>query len=80
MNTRKIKLIWDFRGPVAEKTAEHHELHLKEFLNAEKLSLDITGVTHINDFYSLAFLVVEETEMLKVRDALKPHRGEIFTN
>tara|TARA_R110000796_G_scaffold104102_1_gene213795 strand:+ start:183502 stop:183744 length:243 start_codon:yes stop_codon:yes gene_type:complete len=80
MNSRKIKLIWDFRGPAAEKTAEHHEKHLKEFLNSEKLTHAITGYTHINDMYSLAFLVVEESEMLKVRDALKPHRGEIFTN
>ncbi len=28
---RKIKLIWDFRGPASAKTAEHHEIHLKEF-------------------------------------------------
>lgn len=80
MPTRKIKLIWDFRGPAAEKTAVHHEKHLKEFLNSEKLSLDITGVVHINDLYSIAFLVVEEAEMLNVRDALKPHRGEVFND
>ena len=28
---RKLKLIWDFRGPDALKTAEHHEIHLKEY-------------------------------------------------
>jgi len=78
MTTRKIKLIWDFRGPAAEKTAAHHEVHLKEFLHSENLSLDITGMTRINEMHSLAFLVVEENEMLKVRDALKPHRAEVF--
>ena len=26
---KKIKLIWDFRGPESAKTAEHHEIHLK---------------------------------------------------
>ena len=26
----KIKLIWDFRGPVAEKTAQHHLKHLHQ--------------------------------------------------
>ena len=36
---RKIKLIWDFRGQAAAKTAEHHEIHLKEFLETEKYSL-----------------------------------------
>jgi hypothetical protein len=40
---RKIKLIWDFRGPTAAKTAEHHEIHLKEYSAIEKLPLNITG-------------------------------------
>tara|TARA_R110000868_G_scaffold208629_3_gene458173 strand:- start:418 stop:660 length:243 start_codon:yes stop_codon:yes gene_type:complete len=79
MNAKKIKLIWDFRGPAAEKTAEHHEKHLIEFIAAEKLNLNITGYEHLNDMYSIAFLVVEDQELLKVRDALKPHRGEIYS-
>ena len=29
--SRKIKLIWDFRGEAAAKTAEHHDIHLKEY-------------------------------------------------
>src|SRR5690606_1132164 len=29
---KKLKLIWDFFGPDAKKTAEHHEIHLKEFI------------------------------------------------
>ncbi|WP_158975906.1 hypothetical protein [Cellulophaga sp. L1A9] len=78
MSSKKIKLIWDFRGPAAAKTAEHHVIHLKEFIATEKLQLNITDVLHLNDMYSLAFLVVEESEMLIVRDALKPHRGEIY--
>lgn len=75
---RKIKLIWDFRGQAASKTAEHHEIHLKEFIQIEKLSLNITGFTVINDMYAFAFMVVEEKDMITVRDVLKPHRGEIF--
>jgi hypothetical protein len=75
---RKIKLIWDFRGPAAGKTAEHHEKHLKEFIALEKLKLEITGYQHINDLYSLAFLVVEEPSMIAVRDALRPHRAEVY--
>lgn len=75
---RKIKLIWDFRGEVASKTAEHHEIHLKEFILAEKFELNITGFEVLNEMQALAFMVVEETDMLSVRDALKPHRGEIF--
>ncbi len=75
---KKIKLIWDFRGPDAQKTAEHHEIHLKEFIQKEKLENDITGVMKIEDLYSLAYLVVNESEMISVRDALKPHRGEWY--
>ncbi|NJM80736.1 MAG: hypothetical protein HC854_16020 [Flavobacterium sp.] len=77
---RKIKLIWDFRGLAATKTAEHHEIHLKEYIQIEKLSLNITGFKVINEFYAIAFMVVEEQNMIPVRDALKPHRGEIFND
>ena len=75
---RKIKLIWDFRGPAAGKTAEHHEKHLKEFIAFENLDLDITGFQHINEMYSLAYMVVEESNMIAMRDALKPHRAEVY--
>lgn len=75
---RKIKLIWDFRGPAAGKTAEHHEIHLKEFIAIEKLDLNITGFQHMNEMYSLAYMVVEESNMITMRDALKPHRAEVY--
>jgi hypothetical protein len=76
--SRKIKLIWDFRGPAAEKTAEHHEIHLKEYIAIEKLALNITGFKIINDMHAIAFMVVTDENMIAVRDALKPHRGEVF--
>lgn len=76
--SRQIKLIWDFRGPAAAKTAEHHEIHLKEYINIEKLSPNITGFKIIDELYALVFMVVNEENMIPVRDALKPHRGELF--
>lgn len=76
--SRKIKLIWDFRGSTAAKIAEHHEIHLKEFIEAEKLELNITGFEIYNDMYAIAFMVVNEEKMIEVRDALKPHRGEVY--
>jgi hypothetical protein len=75
---RKIKLIWDFRGPAAAKTAEHHEKHLKEYIAIEKLPLGITGFQVVNDMHAIAFMVVTDIEMIAVRDALKPHRGELY--
>jgi hypothetical protein len=77
--SKKIKLIWDFRGPVAAKTAEHHEIHLKEYIQKEKIALNITGFNLIHEMHAIAFMVVEEENMIAVRDALKPHRGEIYS-
>jgi hypothetical protein len=76
--SRKIKLIWDFRGHASAKTAEHHEIHLKEFLIKENYPIQITGFKVINEMYAVAFLVVEEKDMILFRDTLKPHRGEVF--
>lgn len=75
---KKIKFIWDFRGPAALKTAEHHEIHLKEYIAIEGLSINVTGFSMLNDMHSIAYMVVEESSMIPLRDALKPHRGEIY--
>jgi len=75
---RKLKLIWDFRGPNALRTAEHHEIHLKEYIVIQKLDISITGVEKFNDMHAIAFLVVNETNMKPIRDRLKPHRGQVY--
>jgi hypothetical protein len=75
---KKIKLIWDFRGPTAAKTAEHHEIHLKEFIIKEELPLNITGFEIKNDLHAIAYLIIIQDDMIKVRDLLKPHRGEVY--
>lgn len=76
---RQIKLIWDFRGPAAAKTAEHHEIHLKEYIISEKIELSITGFEIITEMHAIAFMVVTDENMISVRDALKPHRGEVYS-
>jgi len=76
---RQIKLIWDFRGETSAKTAEHHEIHLKEYINIEKLPLNITGFEIKNEMHAIAFMVVSDENMISVRDTLKPHRGEIYS-
>ncbi len=76
--SRQVKLIWDFRGPAAAKTAEHHEIHLKEYIAIEKLPLNITGFEIKNEMHAIAFMVVTDENMIAVRDSLKPHRGEIY--
>ena len=75
---RKIKLIWDFRGEASAKTAEHHEIHLKEYIAIEMFPINITGFEIKNELYAIAFMVVTDENMIPVRDALKPHRGEVY--
>ena len=77
---RKLKLIWDFRGPDAMKIAEHHEKHLKEFIRSENTDLNITGYQQLSELHSIAYMVVTEDEMKPIRDALRPHRGTLYND
>lgn len=74
---RKIKLIWDFKGPTGLGTAKHHCIHLKEFAELEKLTYHAIDSEEVNPMWAIAFIVVDEKDMLTYRDALKPHRGEV---
>lgn len=76
---RKLKLIWDFRGPTAQKTAEHHLIHLKEYIAIEKLDISITETEDLNEVHSIAYLVIDEDKMKPIRDALRPNRGQVYT-
>jgi hypothetical protein len=78
--SKQIKLIWDFKGPNAEKTAEHHTVHLNDFLTTNAMDLKITGTEKLDDYQFLAFMVVEEADMKSVRDRLKPHRGQLYSS
>jgi hypothetical protein len=72
---RKIKLIWDFYGEKAEKTADHHVIHLREFMVKHKLELLDSGIASAADFHFMAFLTVQEKDVITVRDAVKPQRA-----
>lgn len=72
---RKIKLIWDFYGDKAEKTAMHHEIHLKEFMEKNQMERLDSGTDSAADFHFFAYLTIPEKDVKIVRDALKPHRA-----
>ena len=76
---RKIKLIWDFRGPEALEIAKHHVVHLKEFAHKEELHYYISGIEEISEMYCMACITVDEKDMAVYRDALRPHRGVVAT-
>ena len=77
---RKIKLIWDFRGPASQKTAEHHLIHLKEYITINNLDITIADLESFGDMHNTAYMVVDESEMKPIRDALKPHRGQVYSD
>ena len=73
-----IKLIWDFRGPNAEKIAQHHAIHLREFAQAEDLKNSLCDTEPITEMHHIAYLVVEKSLMNELRERLKPHRGQLY--
>ncbi|WP_299057209.1 hypothetical protein [uncultured Polaribacter sp.] len=75
--SRKIKLLWDFRGVDAKETAKHHVIHLKEFAALEKVPFFEIDIVKKNEMLFSAFIIVAEKDMKFYRDALKPHRGEV---
>ncbi len=75
--SRKIKLIWDFRGPKALEIAKHHCMHLKEFALKENLYFFEVSTNPISEMYCIDFITVNEKDMITFRDALQPHRGEV---
>lgn len=77
---RQIKLIWDFKGADGQKTAEHHVIHLREYVAIEKLPITIIDMECLNENHTIAYMVVNDEQMRLVRDVLKPHRGELYEN
>ncbi len=75
--SKKIKLLWDFRGPEALKIAEHHYIHLREYAETEKLECTVIDITKVSEMYCIAYMIVEEKDMQSCREALKPHRGQL---
>lgn len=76
---RQIKLIWDFKGPDSRKIAEHHEIHLREFITNNGIKdHKITGVEELSEMHSLAYWVIPESSIPIYRDLLKPHRASVY--
>jgi hypothetical protein len=73
----KVKLIWEFRGPAAEKTAEHHVIHLNDFSEKEKIKFEDVKIEKFSEFICAATIVIEKSHLDIVKNALKPHRGQM---
>ena len=75
---KKIKLIWQFNGIDALKIADHHLVHLNEYILREEIDIIDSGTELINDFSSISFIIIDNSLVEKLRVALKPHKGFII--
>jgi argonaute-like protein implicated in RNA metabolism and viral defense len=75
----RVKMIWDFRGPNAQKIAEHHKIHLDEFIQKEQLKDIVSGTETISEMHHTAIMIVHPTDVVALRTILKPHRGQRYT-
>ena len=71
----KAKLVWNFSGEGALKTAEHHLVHLKEYAETEKVEVVEFGTQKQTEFTAMAFMIVEKNLVNDLRKTLKPHQG-----
>jgi len=70
-----IRLIWDFHGPQAKGTAEHHAIHLSQFAEKEGIEYFDHGAEEITPAHHIAYLTIGRKDMILVRDALRPSRA-----
>ena len=74
---KKIKMLWDFKGQDAVKTAEHQCIHLKDFFNRESISFDAIEIEKYSDLHVAAYAIVDENSVELLRKTLKPNRGQL---
>ena len=75
----KVKLIWKFYGPDCVKTANHHLIHLKDFIEESNVELFGCGVNKKNDSCE-TYLIVIKDNVESLRKILKPHKGVLLKN
>lgn len=72
----KIKIIWDFRGPVSHKIADHHEKHLQEFFKKENKKLYESGIEKLTEMHSIAYSIIDQNDLNEIKITLRPNRAQ----
>jgi hypothetical protein len=72
----KVKLIWDFRGPNGKRTAEHHCIHLRDFIKMENRHGEAIKVVEFSEMHAAATMIINEEDVPFMREKLQPHRGQ----
>ncbi len=71
----KIRLVWDFSGGDALKTAKHQLTHLVEFMIKENISCLDKSLEQISKLQSICWIIIKESDLDFVKKRLKPNRG-----
>ncbi len=74
----KVKLIWDFYGDEALEYAQHHTVHLTEFISANTKYKAKSGYETVNEKnHAIAYIICDKEDMIFFRDKLLPKRAEV---
>ena len=70
-----IKFVWNFYGPDSKSLAEHHLVHLIDFISKENfLSLN-SGISTESDNYAYSFIILDASSLEIIKLKLKPHQA-----
>tara|TARA_B100001250_G_scaffold407613_1_gene428663 strand:+ start:61 stop:258 length:198 start_codon:yes stop_codon:yes gene_type:complete len=58
----------------ALKIAEHHLVHLSEYMQIHDIVVLDKGMELINEFSAISFIIVDNSFVEKLRVDLKPHK------
>jgi hypothetical protein len=70
-----IKFVWDFYGPDSKFLADHHLVHLIDFLSQEKILCTDSGVSIESDNYAFSFITLDSSYLEIIKSSLKPHQA-----
>jgi hypothetical protein len=73
MSEAPKKLLWDFFGPHAERTASHFRTHLEQFLSQHALS-STTGLESAGEGHQAVFCLAEGSAFDSLKASLRPNR------
>lgn len=59
----------------ALRIADHHLVHLNEYLNREDIFVVDKGTELTNEFSAMSFITIDNYLVEKLRVDLKPHKG-----
>ena len=72
---KKIKIVWKFTGVDALKIADHHIIHVKEYMVSNDITMFEEGTEEVNDYAANSFIVIDSINLEKVKNDLKPHQA-----